>query len=178
MQVAGQGHTRREASAAGKNSFMALVISCFKENRLIFTCDMQVVFSWMEGVKTSDTHKTSMDSTKGQFQDSGPNTLVTQTKTGHYVCQSSKIGKRKHIRMNCDPTTCFILSPIDEILLWHNAIKRELNDIAEAARKIQLSGDSDLSTFNKRLHFIADVCIFHRCSFPPLPHEHVFLVKQ
>ncbi|KAF2317795.1 hypothetical protein GH714_041109 [Hevea brasiliensis] len=50
----------------------------------------------------------------------------------------------------------------DEILLWHAAIRRELNDIAEAARKIQLHGDfSDLSAFNKRLQFIAEVCIFH-----------------
>lgn len=45
---------------------------------------------------------------------------------------------------------------------WHKAIKREFNDIAEAARTIQLPGDfSDLSTFNKRLQFIAEVCIFH-----------------
>ena len=55
--------------------------------------------------------------------------------------------------------------PVDEILHWHKAIKKELIDIAEAARSIQLSGDfSDLSAFNKRLQFIAEVCIFHRYS--------------
>ncbi|PWA54001.1 hemerythrin/HHE cation-binding motif-containing protein [Artemisia annua] len=31
--------------------------------------------------------------------------------------------------------------PVDEILHWHKAIKKELIDIAEAARSIQLSGD-------------------------------------
>ncbi|KAL4362765.1 hypothetical protein GQ457_04G039080 [Hibiscus cannabinus] len=47
--------------------------------------------------------------------------------------------------------------PINEILLWHNAIKRELNEMAEEARKIQLSGDFiDLSVFNERLQFIAE----------------------
>jgi hypothetical protein len=53
--------------------------------------------------------------------------------------------------------------PIDEILLWHNAIKRELNEIADEAKKIQSSGDfTNLSAFDERLQFIAEVCIFHR----------------
>lgn len=53
--------------------------------------------------------------------------------------------------------------PINEILHWHNAIKQELEDIADEARKIELSGDfSDLTLFYERLQFIADVCIFHR----------------
>ncbi|KAM6562011.1 hypothetical protein CsatB_022009 [Cannabis sativa] len=121
----------------------------------------QVVFSWMEGVKTSDTHKPSKDNSTGQCHAVGPNAVVRQTEMGHNACQSSKIGKRKHIEMNCDPMTSSVLSPIDEIMLWHNAIKRELNDIADAARKIKLCGHSDLAEFNKRLQFIADVCIFH-----------------
>ncbi|PON78657.1 43kDa postsynaptic protein [Parasponia andersonii] len=144
--------------------------------------NMKVVFSWMEGGKTSDTHKTSKDSSKAQSQDSWPIALVNQRVMGQ-ARQSSKNSKRKHIELNCDPTTRTVLSPIDEILLWHNAIKRELNDIAEAVRKIQLCGDSDLSAFNKRLHFIADICIFHSIAedeviFPavdaeiPFAHEH------
>lgn len=126
---------------------------------------MKVVFSWMEGVKTSVTHKTTKDSSKGQCHDARPNALVSQAEMGHHTRQSSDIGKRKHTELNCDPAACTVLSPIDEILFWHNAIKRELNDIAEAARKIQLRGDFNLSAFNKRLHFIAEVCIFHRCGF-------------
>lgn len=84
--------------------------------------------------------------------------------TEKYACLSdlSRTGKRKHD----EPDSKAIdlgLYPIDEILHWHNAIRKELNEIAECARKIQLSGDlSDLSVFNTRLQFIADVCIFHR----------------
>jgi zinc finger protein-like protein len=53
--------------------------------------------------------------------------------------------------------------PIDDILHWHNAIRKELHDIAEETRRMQQSGDfSDISLFNERLQFIADVCIFHR----------------
>ncbi|GJZ58562.1 hypothetical protein Tco_0614056, partial [Tanacetum coccineum] len=58
---------------------------------------------------------------------------------------------------------------VDEILHWHKATKKELIDIAEAAKSIQLSGDfSDLSAFNKRLQFIAEVCIFHRVVIFPV----------
>jgi zinc finger-like protein len=85
---------------------------------------------------------------------------------GHCACESSRMGKRKYMELNCDATLSTEFHPIDEILLWHNAIKRELNDITEAARSIQHSGDfSNLSSFNQRLQFIAEVCIFHRCSY-------------
>uniref|UniRef100_A0ACD5VKC1 Uncharacterized protein n=1 Tax=Avena sativa TaxID=4498 RepID=A0ACD5VKC1_AVESA len=48
--------------------------------------------------------------------------------------------------------------PIDEILYWHNAIRKEMNDIAEETRRMQQSGDfADISAFNVRLQFIADV---------------------
>ncbi|KAL6969877.1 hypothetical protein U1Q18_029591 [Sarracenia purpurea var. burkii] len=73
-----------------------------------------------------------------------------------------RIGKRKYLELNCDLEESTLAHPVDEILHWHKAIKKELNDIAEAARRIQLCGDfSDLSAFNKRLQFIAEVCIFH-----------------
>lgn len=111
---------------------------------------MKVVFSWMEGVKASACR----DKSKGQFQDSGKKVQCS--------CQSSKTYKRKRVELKSEHSGS-MLNPIDEMLLWHNAIKRELNDIAEAAKKIQLSGDfSDFSAFNKRLQFIAEVCIFHR----------------
>lgn len=82
---------------------------------------------------------------------------------GKQVCsEHSRTGKRKHTESNCNGVDTEA-HPIDEILYWHNGIKNELSDIAEEARKIQLSGDfSDLSAFNTRLQFIADVCIFHR----------------
>jgi zinc finger protein-like protein len=100
--------------------------------------------------------------------------FATPTPKGSFRCQDdsdqtvkhscslehSKIGKRKCTESNHpQPVT----HPIDEILHWHNAIRRELSDIAEETRKIQQSGDfSDIQAFNTRLRFIADVCIFHR----------------
>lgn len=80
------------------------------------------------------------------------------------ICsENSRIGKRKHIESGYSSVDFPEEHPINEILYWHSAIRNELNDIAEEARKIQLSGDfSDLSAFNARLQFIADVCIFHR----------------
>ncbi|KAL6848619.1 hypothetical protein ACP4OV_021202 [Aristida adscensionis] len=73
--------------------------------------------------------------------------------------EHTKIGKRK-----CTESIRNQLAthPIDEILYWHNAIRGELSDIAKETRRIQKSGDlSDVSAFNMRLQFIADVCIFH-----------------
>ncbi|KAK0573670.1 hypothetical protein LWI29_011781 [Acer saccharum] len=120
----------------------------------------QVVFGWLEGVKESD--KRCEDNSKALCQNPGAGHVVCQTKMRACACESSRIGKRKYEELSFDITSSSMSCPIDEILIWHNAIKRELNDIAEAARKIQLSGDfSDLSAFNKRLQFIAEVCIFH-----------------
>uniref|UniRef100_A0A0E0C6E5 CHY-type domain-containing protein n=1 Tax=Oryza meridionalis TaxID=40149 RepID=A0A0E0C6E5_9ORYZ len=71
--------------------------------------------------------------------------------------------------------------PIDEILYWHNAIRKELIDIAEETRRMQQSGNfSDISSFNARLQFIADVCIFHSIAedqvvFPAVDSELSFV---
>lgn len=95
------------------------------------------------------------------------------------------MAKRKYGELNFDLEEATLARPVDEILHWHKAIIKELKDIAEAARRIQLCGDfSDLSAFNKRLQFIAEVCIFHRCvsvsSFPfDIPFLAIYiLVKQ
>lgn len=118
--------------------------------------DAKVVFAWMEGENVSQGKGNS----KGQFQDS--------VNKGKCVCESSRTCKRKRADVQSDNSSTIVLNPIDEILFWHNAIKRELSDIAEAVRRIQLSKDfSDLSAFNKRLQFIAEVCIFHRYGFWP-----------
>lgn len=93
----------------------------------------------------------------------GPGKLVDHTENHTCACGYSKIGKRKHTESEQSVVDFLGVHPIDEILHWHNAIRKELNDIAEEARKIQLSGDfSDLSAFNARLQFVADICIFHR----------------
>lgn len=71
--------------------------------------------------------------------------------------------KRKHAESDSNFVDSQRAHPINEILDWHNAIRKEVNDIAKEARQIQLSQDfSDLSTFYSRLEFVADVCIYHR----------------
>ncbi|KAJ4959170.1 hypothetical protein NE237_026281 [Protea cynaroides] len=124
----------------------------------------QVIFTWMEGKKVSGIHKNCEDDSQLQCSvESEVGMSIDQTEQGSRACGSSKIGKRKYLDSNSDITDSTEVHPINEILLWHNAIKRELNDVVEEARKIQLSGVfSDLSAFYKRLQFIAEVCIFHR----------------
>ncbi|XP_042511163.1 zinc finger protein BRUTUS-like [Macadamia integrifolia] len=123
----------------------------------------QVIFTWMEGKKVSGIHKNCEDDSQLQCSvDSELGMSIDQIEQGSCACGSSKIGKRKYLDSKSDVTDSTDVHPINEILLWHNAIRRELNDIAEEAKKIQLSGDfSDLSAFNERLQFIAEVCIFH-----------------
>ncbi|XVF53889.1 hypothetical protein PTKIN_Ptkin05aG0135900 [Pterospermum kingtungense] len=109
----------------------------------------QVVFTWMEGRNGADC----LDSADGASQ--SLDSIICP-------CESSKTGKRKYLEPSNNVMDMDGIHPMNEILLWHNAIKRELNEIAEEARKIQLSGDfSNLSVFNERLQFIAEVCIFH-----------------
>lgn len=92
--------------------------------------------------------------------------ITYKTQEGNCACESSKSGKRKSLGSSGDVSDTSGGHPINDILHWHNAIKEELNDIAEEARRIQDSGDfSNLSAFNERLQFIAEVCVFHRyCS--------------
>ncbi|KAI7997314.1 Zinc finger protein BRUTUS [Camellia lanceoleosa] len=140
----------------------------------------QVIFTWMDGVKTNDKHKSCEDSKDQSSPDSDAITLNSSTMKAHCACESSRTGKRKCVEPNCNLEESTLARPVDEILHWHKAIKRELNDIAEAARRIQLAGDfSDLSAFNKRLQFIAEVCIFHSVAedkviFPALDAELCF----
>jgi len=89
--------------------------------------------------------------------------LTHQVGRVNCVYESTTTGKRKHSGSMLDVSDATGTHPIDEILLWHNAIKKELSEIAVETRRIQHSGDfTDISAFNDRLQFIADVCIFHR----------------
>nr|GLL21912.1 zinc finger protein BRUTUS-like [Ipomoea trifida] len=123
----------------------------------------QVIFTWMEGRKCINMIECD-DVDPGirgsiEFQ---PGAYVHIAGQVQCFCESSKTGKRKFSPPNCDACDTDFGHPINEILHWHNAIKRELDAIASEARKIQLSGDfSNLFPFYERLQFIADVCIFH-----------------
>jgi len=115
---------------------------------------VKVVFTWIEG-------KTKIEVAESPADD---NSAVDVPDQGEkHICsrQHSKLGSR-----NCAESNDGQIHrhPIDDILHWHNAIRKDLHDIAEETRRVQQSGDlSDISAFNERLQFIADVCIYHRC---------------
>ncbi|KAK4741522.1 hypothetical protein SAY87_025110 [Trapa incisa] len=145
----------------------------------------QVVFAWLEGLKL---HSSSENLASSSYDDAlcvqGSICNEVVAENGHYACEPSRMLKRKYAELSGDLPKSSVVHPIDEILLWHNAIKKELNDIAEAARTIQLSGDfCYLSEFNHRLQFIAEVCIFHSIAedkviFPALDVELSFVQEH
>ncbi|KAL6130268.1 hypothetical protein ACLB2K_068649 [Fragaria x ananassa] len=54
--------------------------------------------------------------------------------------------------------------PIDDILLWHNAIEAELNETLAEAKRMPIAGavtNYDLPACYDRLQFIAEICMFH-----------------
>ena len=52
-------------------------------------------------------------------------------------------------------------SPIDVLLFWHKAIRRELKKFAQEAKQLH-SSPANLPKFSEHLQFLAEVCIFHR----------------
>ncbi|KDO45342.1 hypothetical protein CISIN_1g000878mg [Citrus sinensis] len=123
----------------------------------------QVVFTWMKRRNDADKTGSCVDDSRVQCPlDSIANRLIQQMDRINCACDSPKSGKRKYLEPINEVSSIHGTYPIDEILLWHNAIRQELNEIAEESRKIQLSGDfTNLLAFNERLQFIAEVLIFH-----------------
>jgi len=114
----------------------------------------KVVFTWIEGKTRIEVAECSAD---GNSAEDVPDQGVK------HICshQDSELGTRNCAESNDGQV---YRHPIDDILHWHNAIRKDLHDIAEETRRVQQSGDfSDISAFNERLQFIADVCIYHRC---------------
>lgn len=121
----------------------------------------------MEGRSSANTVENCIDHSQVQC---GPNPLAHQIGKTKCACESTATGKRKYSASILDVPETMETHPIDEILLWHNAIKKELNEIAMETKTIQHSGHfANLSAFNERLQFIAEVFIFHRY------HHNLFL---
>lgn len=144
------------------------------EKRLL----QQVIFTWMEGRNDDSVLANSLDDSKGQYcLDSDSSSCNEPLDNLKCACGAAGTGKRKYLETSIDVLDTDGTHPMNEILLWHNAIKREMNEIAEEARKIQVSGDfTNLSAFNERLQFIAEVCIFHSIAedkviFPAVDEE-------
>lgn len=128
---------------------------------------MKVIFTWIEARNWVNTDENCTDGPQLHcWKGSSTGVLIQQMDKISCACESSKVGKRKYLESS-DVFDTGGIHPINEIFHWHNAIRRELRAISMEARKIQLSGDfTNLSSFNERLHFIAEVCIFHRYHFP------------
>ncbi|KAJ9676987.1 hypothetical protein PVL29_022132 [Vitis rotundifolia] len=122
----------------------------------------QVIFTWIEARNWANTVENCTDDPQLQCcKGSSTGTFIQQMDKINCACESSNVGKRKYLESS-DVFDTGGIHPINEILHWHNAIRRELRAISEEARKIQHSGNfTNLSSFNERLHFIAEVCIFH-----------------
>ncbi|CAN4124837.1 unnamed protein product [Withania somnifera] len=119
----------------------------------------EIMFTWIDGKKLANKRKACEESTTHHTSDSVVRGLIGQAENAPCPCESSR---REFLASNLNLKESTLSRPVDEILHWHKAIRKELNDITEAAREIKLRGDfSDLSAFNQRLQFIAEVCIFH-----------------
>ncbi|XP_021749708.1 zinc finger protein BRUTUS-like [Chenopodium quinoa] len=143
----------------------------------------KVIFTWMDGPKM-DELRVNGGSTVQCCIDSKTCASLGQAQGSSCACESSQAGKRKRIKLSSSIADSDLSSPIDEILLWHKAINRELLEIAEAARKLQINdASSDLIAFNERLHFITEVCIFHSIAedkviFPAVDAELSFVQEH
>lgn len=120
---------------------------------------MKVVFTWMEGKATREVAESfaAGNSVRNHSVEDVPDQGEI------HICshQDSKLGSKNCAESNGPQAD---RHPIDDILYWHNAIRMELHNIKEETRRVQQSEDfSDISAFNERLQFIADVCIYHRC---------------
>ncbi|XP_054812756.1 zinc finger protein BRUTUS-like isoform X2 [Prosopis cineraria] len=141
----------------------------------------KVIFTWMEGRSGTLTVESCVD--HSQFQGSCC-PLTHQIERVNCACEFTTTGKRKYSESSLDVSDISGTHPIDEILLWHNSIKKELSEIVVETRKIQLCGDfTNLSAFNERLQFISEVCIFHSIAedqviFPAVDGEFSFFQEH
>ena len=107
--------------------------------------DIQVVFAWIKGGTDSDIQcelKPVMDGGQQEVK------IISSNLNRPLVDLAQKQG-----------------SPINELLYWHNAIRKELREFVSEARQIRLMGDMahpNISAFIERLQFLAEVCTFHR----------------
>lgn len=126
--------------------------------------EVKVIFSWMENARIPRANQSLYDENlEFHCLHSQERDLICRPEKGDDTSESTRTGKRKYMEQsNLNYSTVSVACPINEILHWHNAIKKELSSIAEAARDLPLSSDfSELSTLKERLQFIAEVCIFH-----------------
>ncbi|XP_038724888.1 zinc finger protein BRUTUS-like isoform X1 [Tripterygium wilfordii] len=144
----------------GENQNMKIFLSKIVPDEKLL---QQVIFTWMNRTNSVNAVRSCVDGSEVQYEkNSAAGSLTPETNGVKCACEFSRTGKRKYLEPTDEVYDTPGTHPINEILLWHNAIKRELTEIAEEARRIQISGNfTNLSAFDERLQFIAEVCIFH-----------------
>lgn len=107
----------------------------------------QVVFSWLKGASISARGIEVANISHGMNAKMGAD--------GQVHCLTA--GPRNDVTETSERRSC---SPIDVLLFWHKAIRKELIKFAQDAKQIQSSA-GNLHKFSERLQFLAEVCIFH-----------------
>ncbi|KAH0880426.1 hypothetical protein HID58_067820 [Brassica napus] len=126
-----------------------------KSKRMLLTI-LNSIFTWLGGKSDTMASRGVEDSSFHCCLDSSSSMLPCKTSRAQCPCEGSKAGKRKYPELTEYDAP---MHPIDEIKIWHNSINKEMKEITDEARKIQLSGDfSDLSSFDERLQYIAESC--------------------
>ncbi|RID80267.1 hypothetical protein BRARA_A02940 [Brassica rapa] len=136
----------------------------------------QVIFTWLG--RKSDT-AASCRIEDSLFQcciDSSSSMLPCETSRAQCACEGTKVGKRKYQELTSHDSFDTQMHPIDEIKLWHKAMNKEMKEIADEARKIQLSGDfSDLSAFDELNHKCLEKSLETNC---PICCEFLFTSSE
>ncbi|KAL5228336.1 hypothetical protein ABZP36_016601 [Zizania latifolia] len=164
-------------SSDGHEDIRSCLYKIVPEEKLL----QQVVFAWIEGKAMGKVTQSSIGSNLEASCDCKDPSSIDQA--DNHICshEESQVRNKKYAESIDGQVD---RHPIDEILYWHNAIRKELNDITEETRRMQQSGDfSDISDFNARLQFIADVCIFHSIAedqvvFPAVDSELSFVLEH
>lgn len=123
----------------------------------------QVVFSWLKaGCASQRKDSDGVECTEAIQQH--PQIKTLGSNIGRDTNAQRKRSKRS--ASNIQELNDSDKSPINDLLYWHDAIRKELRGFAEAARKLQSSvsappSDLDLSVLSDRLQFLTEVCVFH-----------------
>ncbi|RID63349.1 hypothetical protein BRARA_E02362 [Brassica rapa] len=98
----------------------------------------QVIFTWLGGKSDTAASRGVEDSPFQCCLDSSSSMLPCKTSRAQCPCEGSKAGKRKYPELTEYEAPDAPMHPIDEIKIWHKSINKEMKEIADEARKIQL----------------------------------------
>ncbi|WZZ81592.1 hypothetical protein YC2023_102164 [Brassica napus] len=79
--------------------------------------------------------------------------LPCETSRAQCACEGSKVGKRKYQELTNHGSFDAHMHPIDEIKLWHKSVNKEMKEIADEARKIQLLAEDKIVFPEVEFHF-------------------------